>query len=70
MRLNSSGQQIDSMRRLSSLSFTGWGGGRVPGSGDVGSGVGSLCRTGGCAPVPLSLLYVCGFFEAPFWQGK
>jgi hypothetical protein len=44
------------------------GAGGVPGSGGVGSGVSSLCRMGGGAPVPLCLQRVCGFFALPFWQ--
>jgi len=46
------------------------GPGGVPGSGGVGSGVCSLRRSGGGAPVPLRLQRVWGFIAVPFWQGR
>jgi len=46
------------------------GAGGVPCSGGVRSGVGSLRRSGGGAPVPLRLQRVCGFFAVPFWQER
>jgi hypothetical protein len=42
----------------------------VPGAGGVGSGVRTLRRAGGGAPVPLHLQRVCGFFAVPVWQGR
>ena len=36
----------------------------------VGSGVGSLSRSGGGSPVPLLLHRVWGFCAVPFWQGR
>jgi len=44
--------------------------GGVPGRCGIGSGVGSLRRSGGGAPVPLHLQSICGFFAVPFWQGR
>ena len=44
--------------------------GGVPGSGEVGSGVRSLPRSGGGVPVPLRLQRVCGFIAVPFWHGR
>ena len=46
------------------------GAGGVPGSGGVGSGVGSLRQSGGGVPVPLRLQRVGGFFAVPFWHGR
>jgi len=43
---------------------------RVSGGCGVGSGVGCLSRSGGCAPVPLHLQRVCGFCAVPLWQGR
>ena len=46
------------------------GAGGVPGRGGVGSGIRSLRRAGGGAPVPLRVERVCRFFAVPFWQGR
>jgi len=46
------------------------GPGGVPGTVGVGSGVRTLRRAGGGAPVPLRLQRVCGFFGVPLWQGR
>ena len=46
------------------------GEGGVPGGGGVSSGIRSLRRVGGGAPVPLRVQRVCGFFVVPFWQGR
>jgi len=46
------------------------GAGGMPGGGGVSSGVHTLPRAGGGAPVPLCLQHVCGFFAVPFWQER
>jgi len=44
--------------------------GGMPGGGGFGSGVRSLRRAGGGAPVSLHLQRVCRFFAVPFGQGR
>ena len=46
------------------------GTGGVPGGYGVRSGVGYLCCSGGCAPVPLRLQRVWGFCVLPFRHGR
>jgi hypothetical protein len=46
------------------------GAGGVPGGGGVGSGIRSLRRAGGGAPVPLHVQRACGLFAVPFWQER
>jgi len=46
------------------------GTGGVSGGCGIGSGVGCLSRSGGCAPVPLRLQRVWGICAVPFWQGR
>jgi hypothetical protein len=46
------------------------GAGSVPRGGGVRSGVRTLRRTGGGAPLPLHLQRVCRFFAVPWWQGR
>jgi len=46
------------------------GAGGVPGGGGVGSGICSLHRAGGGAPVPLRVQCDCEFFAVAFWQGR
>ena len=46
------------------------GAGGMPGEGGVGSGVRTLRRVRGGAPVPLRLQRVCECFAVPFGQGR
>jgi len=46
------------------------GAGGMQGGCGVGSGVRTLRRAGGGAPVTLRLQRVCGCFAVPFWQGR